>query len=75
MIILQSDDEGLVKSTSIGLMFPPDLKVERRRDGLVARGDWTCQRLIRVSLWSLSTKRCSLSRAKCRADARLTLTS
>lgn len=38
MIVLQSEREGVLKSTSIGLTFPPDLKVELRRSAWLHEG-------------------------------------
>lgn len=38
MVIFQSDEEGVLKSTSIGLLFPPDLKVQRRRSAWLHEG-------------------------------------
>ena len=38
MIVLQSNEEGILKSTSIGLMFPPDLKTQRMRTAWLHEG-------------------------------------
>ena len=38
MIILQSNEEGILKSTSIGLMFPKDSKMQRRRSAWLHEG-------------------------------------